>query len=116
MADSSNAPPLLHMQDINKSFGGVAALRNASLSVAAGEVHALIGQNGAGKSTMIKILTGAYRRDSGRIAFGGQEVDFTSPQAARDASVQAGNQEGWKRDSQRSYQAPSRGLRRRRHR
>ena len=87
MADSSNAPPLLHMQDINKSFGGVAALRNASLSVAAGEVHALIGQNGAGKSTMIKILTGAYRRDSGRIAFGGQEVDFTSPQAARDGGI-----------------------------
>ncbi|CAM2139144.1 galactofuranose ABC transporter putative ATP binding subunit [Pararobbsia alpina] len=87
MADITQAPPLLQMQDINKSFGGVAALRNASLSVVAGEVHALIGQNGAGKSTMIKILTGAYRRDSGLIAFGGHEVDFTSPQAARDGGI-----------------------------
>src|SRR5258706_7580497 len=55
-------PPLLEMQDIEISFGGVPALRGAHLSVVAGEVHALIGQNGAGKSTMIKILTGAYRR------------------------------------------------------
>ncbi|CAB3778932.1 Fructose import ATP-binding protein FruK [Pararobbsia alpina] len=87
MSESLSTPLLLEMQDIDKSFGGVAALRRASLSVAAGEVHALIGQNGAGKSTLIKILTGAYRRDAGLVYFAGREVDFTSPQAARNGGI-----------------------------
>jgi ABC-type Fe3+/spermidine/putrescine transport system ATPase subunit len=67
-------PLLLSMQGINKHFLGVAALRDARLEVARGEVHALIGQNGAGKSTMIKVLTGVYTKDSGRIEFDGREV------------------------------------------
>ena len=75
------------MSGIDKSFGGVPALRAASLEVAPGEVRALIGQNGAGKSTMIKILTGIYRRDAGEIDFDGRAVDFTSPQAAQDGGV-----------------------------
>jgi ribose transport system ATP-binding protein len=79
--------PLLEMQDIDISFGGVAALRHARLQVSAGEVHALIGQNGAGKSTLIKILTGAYRRSAGTIRFDGREVDFRSPKAAREAGI-----------------------------
>ncbi|MGF6264340.1 monosaccharide-transporting ATPase [Paraburkholderia youngii] len=79
--------PLLEMQDIGISFGGVPALRGANLSVAAGEVHALIGQNGAGKSTMIKILTGAYRRGSGSVRFEGREVDFRTPKQAREAGI-----------------------------
>ncbi|PCE26010.1 sugar ABC transporter ATP-binding protein [Paraburkholderia acidicola] len=78
---------LLDMQDIQISFGGVPALRSANLSVAAGEVHALIGQNGAGKSTMIKILTGAYRRTGGSVRFEGREIDFRSPKAAREAGI-----------------------------
>ncbi|MGF6923920.1 ABC-type sugar transport system ATPase subunit [Paraburkholderia sp. 40] len=79
--------PLLEMQDIGISFGGVPALRGANLSVAAGEVHALIGQNGAGKSTLIKILTGAYRRGSGSVRFEGREVDFRTPKQAREAGI-----------------------------
>ncbi|MFB9993163.1 sugar ABC transporter ATP-binding protein [Deinococcus oregonensis] len=75
--------PLLRLEGINKAFSGVAALTDASLTVSAGEIHALIGQNGAGKSTLIKVLTGAYRRDSGVIRFGGQEVEFATPQAAQ---------------------------------
>ncbi|MGC2783801.1 MAG: ATP-binding cassette domain-containing protein, partial [Roseiarcus sp.] len=59
--------PLLVMRDINKRFQGVQALSAASLEVEPGEIMALIGENGAGKSTMIKVLTGAYRRDSGSI-------------------------------------------------
>ncbi|SFJ88104.1 monosaccharide ABC transporter ATP-binding protein, CUT2 family [Paraburkholderia megapolitana] len=94
-ASASQAPPspdplrspLLDMQDIQISFGGVPALRGANLSVAAGEVHALIGQNGAGKSTMIKILTGAYRRTGGSVRFEGREIDFRSPKAAREAGI-----------------------------
>jgi monosaccharide-transporting ATPase len=82
MADS-----LLVMRDINKRFQGVQALSAASLEVEPGEIMALIGQNGAGKSTMIKVLTGAYRRDSGSILFAGQPIDFTSPQAAHRGGV-----------------------------
>jgi galactofuranose transport system ATP-binding protein len=84
---SDPRPILLDMQDIDISFGGVAALRRARLSVSAGEVHALIGQNGAGKSTLIKILTGAYQRTAGTIRFDGREVDFRSPKEAREAGI-----------------------------
>ena len=84
---SAGRSPLLEMQDIQISFGGVPALRNANLSVAAGEVHALIGQNGAGKSTMIKILTGAYRRGGGTVRFEGREIDFRTPKEAREAGI-----------------------------
>jgi galactofuranose transport system ATP-binding protein len=80
-------PLLLSMQGINKHFLGVAALRDARLEVARGEVHALIGQNGAGKSTMIKVLTGVYTKDSGRIEFDGREVAFSSPHGAQLAGL-----------------------------
>lgn len=79
--------PLVEMQDISKSFSGVPALRAASLAIEPGEVMALVGQNGAGKSTMIKILTGAYRRDSGEVRFEGQAVDFATPAAAQSAGI-----------------------------
>ncbi len=69
---------LLSMTDINKSFGDVRVLYDASLQVEPGETMALIGQNGAGKSTLIKILTGAYSHDAGRIEFQGREVRFGS--------------------------------------
>jgi galactofuranose transport system ATP-binding protein len=84
----SPAPePLLVMEQIIKTFPGVLALDGASLTVGHGEVHALVGQNGAGKSTMMKILNGAYRRDSGRIRFNGKDVDFTSTSEAQLAGV-----------------------------
>jgi ribose transport system ATP-binding protein len=67
---------------VAKSYGTVAALRNASLSVAPGEVHALMGANGAGKSTLIKILTGAVRPDRGRIVVRGQALAIHSPAGA----------------------------------
>jgi len=71
------------MQGITKTFPGVLALQDASLEVGHAEVHALIGENGAGKSTMIKILTGAYRRDAGTILFDGRPIDFQSPHQAQ---------------------------------
>ena len=91
-APGAHPPPssratLLDMQGIDISFGGVPALRGANLSVAAGEVHALIGQNGAGKSTMIKILTGAYRRSGGTVRFEDREIDFRTPKEAREAGI-----------------------------
>jgi len=75
--------PLLVMEGIDKAFNGVPALRKASLTVRRGEVHALIGQNGAGKSTMIKVLTGVHHRDQGTIEFDGAPVRFSSPHQAQ---------------------------------
>ena len=74
---------LLSMQNISKAFAGIHALSAASLEVAEGEVHALIGQNGAGKSTMIKILTGYVSRGTGNISFGGPAFEARSPQDAQ---------------------------------
>jgi galactofuranose transport system ATP-binding protein len=79
--------PLLSMREIDKRFAGVPALVAASLEVERGEVHALIGQNGAGKSTMIKILTGYYTRDAGEILFDGRPAAFSSPQEAQRSGI-----------------------------
>jgi ribose transport system ATP-binding protein len=72
------APALLSVQGLMKSYDGVQALRGASLSVQRGEIHALLGENGAGKSTLIKILAGAIRPDSGTVMFSGEQVDLAS--------------------------------------
>jgi ribose transport system ATP-binding protein len=74
---------LLSMTGIEKRFAGIPALSGASLEIAPGEVHALIGQNGAGKSTMIKVLTGYYRRDAGEVLFSGQPFEVGSPHLAQ---------------------------------
>jgi ribose transport system ATP-binding protein len=79
--------PLLSMRGIDKRFAGIPALSSASLEVARGEVHALIGQNGAGKSTMIKILTGYYKKDAGEVLFDGKLIEFSSPQQAQRAGI-----------------------------
>ena len=74
---------LVSMEMIQKSFPGVHALDDNRFELRAGEVHALVGENGAGKSTMMKILSGIYRKDSGRILYQGKEVDILSPRAAQ---------------------------------
>ena len=76
-------PPLLETAAVAKRFGTVVALRSVDLSVGAGEVHALLGANGAGKSTMVKILTGVLRADSGAITIGGRAVELRRPADAR---------------------------------
>ncbi|PSJ64797.1 sugar ABC transporter ATP-binding protein [Kumtagia ephedrae] len=78
---------LLSMKAIDKSFSGVRVLNAASLEVEPGEVMALVGQNGAGKSTMIKILTGAYSRDAGSVTFQGREVHFSSTADSQSAGI-----------------------------
>ncbi len=81
--DNMRNEVLLSMQNIRKSFAGNPALTNANLEVAKGEVHALVGENGAGKSTILKILTGVYQHFSGEIIFDGREVKFTSTNDAQ---------------------------------
>jgi galactofuranose transport system ATP-binding protein len=83
----TSLPPLLAMSAITKSFGGVKVLHEASLEIAPAEVMALVGQNGAGKSTMIKILNGAHSHDGGTISFGGEPWQATSPQQAQRLGV-----------------------------
>ena len=78
---------LLHLQAIHKTFPGVHALKDASFDVRQGEVHALIGENGAGKSTMIKIVSGVYQPDSGEILLDGAQVHFANPREAQQAGI-----------------------------
>lgn len=85
--------PLLVAQQVSKRFGGVQALRNGRLDVRAGEVHALVGENGAGKSTIINILAGAVSRDAGQVLFDGRDVDFASPTASQAAGIAVIHQE-----------------------
>ena len=78
------APPLLEVENIEKRFGGVRALRGASLSISEGETVALVGDNGAGKSTLVKAVAGVQPADSGTLRLRGQEVAIRS---AKDAGA-----------------------------
>src|SRR5579863_1096841 len=73
---------LLELKSIQKSFGGVAALRDGNLAVDGGEVHLLMGENGAGKSTMMKIVAGMLPRDGGEMLWRGQPARFRNPAEA----------------------------------
>lgn len=75
--------PILHATSIKKSFSGAKVLLNAELALYPGEIHALVGENGAGKSTTIKILAGVYTKDSGTILYNGEPVKINSIDDAR---------------------------------
>ncbi|HLM24798.1 MAG TPA: ATP-binding cassette domain-containing protein, partial [Pyrinomonadaceae bacterium] len=78
---------VLRMEGITKEFNGVPALSGVNLELARGQVHALVGENAAGKSTLIKIMTGAYSRDAGTITLEGKQVDFDSPEDGQSLGV-----------------------------
>lgn len=73
-APRAGAPDALRVEGVVKSFGGVRALRGVDLAVRPGEVHALLGQNGCGKSTLVKILTGVHAPDAGSATFFGEPL------------------------------------------
>lgn len=81
------------MEGISKEFPGVLALNQCRFELNAGEVHALVGENGAGKSTMMKILTGVYTKDSGKIIYKGKEVDVAHTKAAQNLGISIIHQE-----------------------
>lgn len=83
----------LVLDHVEKSFPGVRALKDASLTLAAGEIHALMGENGAGKSTLIKIMTGVHRPDAGVVTFDGQALSLSSPRDAIKLGISAVHQE-----------------------
>ena len=80
--------PLVEMRNVSKRFGAVVALRQVSLAVGAGEVVGLVGDNAAGKSTLMKILSGVYTADAGEIVLDGRPRAFTSPVDARGAGIE----------------------------
>ena len=79
--------PLLQARSITKRFGGLQALADVDVDIHAGEVLAILGDNGAGKSTFIKILSGAYEPSAGTLLLDGAPVSFVSPQDAADVGI-----------------------------
>jgi simple sugar transport system ATP-binding protein len=83
----STAAPLLQLIDISKYFGNVTALEGISTTVHAGEVTCVLGDNGAGKSTFIKILSGLHNPSSGEYRIDGEHVELESPRDARERGI-----------------------------
>jgi len=79
---------VLEMQHIHKSFGGLRALIDVNLELRKGEILGLVGDNAAGKSTLMKILTGAYNADEGQIVIGGKEVFIKDPHVSRELGIE----------------------------
>lgn len=85
--------PILSLTGIDKAFPGVKALEQAGLNVYPGQVMALMGENGAGKSTMMKVLTGIYQSDAGSIVYRGQTCRFKGPRESQQAGIAIIHQE-----------------------
>jgi ribose transport system ATP-binding protein len=92
-AHASSASALLEVRGVSKAFSGVAAVADVSITLAAGEVHALIGENGAGKSTLIHLLTGALAIDAGTLLLQGRPFAPESPAQAAARGVAVMHQE-----------------------
>ncbi len=80
---------LIQVEGVSKHFPGVKALNQVDFSIRKGEIHGLVGENGAGKSTFIKILMGVYQKDEGVIVFNGKEVEIKNPLEARQLGLSA---------------------------
>lgn len=80
---------ILELQNISKTFGSAVALDNMHFQLKAGEVHALMGENGAGKSTFIKIITGVYQPDSGTIIYQGKKISPKSTIDSQNSGIAA---------------------------
>jgi simple sugar transport system ATP-binding protein len=83
----SAAPLRLDIRHVRKAYPGVLANDDVSLSVAPGEIHAVLGENGAGKSTLMKIIFGAVKPDAGEIVWNGNVLQIANPQAARKLGI-----------------------------
>jgi rhamnose transport system ATP-binding protein len=79
--------PLLEVRGVSKSFGAVAAVRDVSFDLHGGEIHALVGENGAGKSTIVKILAGVHRPDAGDVTLDGAPLSLGGPADAQAAGI-----------------------------
>lgn len=84
---------LVELAGVSKSYGGVRAVRSVDFTVWAGEVHALLGENGAGKPTLMKVLSGEVAAEEGAIRIGGEPVRFARPADAQRAGIAMIHQE-----------------------
>ena len=84
----SDELPIVELRNIKKSFGAVQALRGVDLALQRNEVLGLVGDNAAGKSTLMKVLSGAYIPDSGEICIEGKRVHFAGPEHARQLGIE----------------------------
>jgi ribose transport system ATP-binding protein len=91
--NSNNPSPAIEAAEISKTFGAVKALDGASFAARMGEVHGLVGENGAGKSTMIKVLSGVLSPDFGSVRVKGLQIELGSPQAAQALGIRTVFQE-----------------------
>ena len=80
---------VLELKGITKTFPGVKALNHVHFQLRKGEIHALMGENGAGKSTFIKVITGVHRPDEGEIFLDGEKVELNNPREAQKAGIAA---------------------------
>ena len=87
MVDRSGTP-LVELEDISISFGGIKAVDHVSVDLYPGEVVGLLGHNGAGKSTLIKCLSGAYQMDTGAIRINGEAATINNPRDARAFNIE----------------------------
>lgn len=79
--------PIIHMENIKKHYGNVIALNGVTFDVRAGECHCLLGDNGAGKSTFIKTMSGVHKPTEGSITFEGKPLSFEGPRDAMEAGI-----------------------------
>ena len=86
-AELHSTAPILALQGISKQFPGVRALDDVSFAIWPGEVHMLLGENGAGKSSLMKVLCGAYRADAGEFFYKGEAVSMISTADARQLGI-----------------------------
>src|ERR671920_666111 len=87
-AGSSDQTPVLQAKGLTKRYGRVVAIDGSDLELYPGEILAVIGDNGAGKSSLIKALSGALVPDAGEIRMEGRTVSFKRPQDAREAGIE----------------------------
>ena len=80
--------PLLELRSVGMSFGAITALSNLNLSIAPGEILGLMGDNGAGKTTALKIISGYFPPSQGQLLLNSQPAHFTSPHDARDSGIE----------------------------
>ena len=88
MEQTNNIKPVVEMQNIKKNFAAVQALRGVDLALQHNEVLGLVGDNAAGKSTLMKVLSGAYKPDGGEILIDGKKVSFANPMDARRQGIE----------------------------
>ena len=85
--DASASSAVLCAEGLTKTFSGVSVVESADVTFRSGEIHGIVGQNGAGKSSLMKMICGVYKSDGGHIRMGSEKLVFSTPRNARDRGV-----------------------------